>query len=286
MRSAPSAPAARFEVRHISISTRPDDLGSRSAAQDNSGAVAWSTFGYKQVVTLQSDFLAAWRGVRDALAYPAWIVGFSLFGVGSLARDAGLPAGAAVLSTCLMWAAPAQVILFAGLLSGAALPALAVAICVSSLRFLPMTMSILPLVRRPGQRWPVQVAVAHFVAVTAWVEGMRRLPSLPVPERLPYFFGFASACMGVSAVLTLAGYQLVRILPVALAAGMLMLTPLFFTIALMASARSRQDWTAIGLGFALAPVATTFAGRDFDLLALGLVGGTMAYVVGRMGRRA
>src|SRR3954453_24160051 len=101
MRSAPSAPAARFEVRHISISTRPDDLGSRSAAQDNSGAVAWSTFGYKQVVTLQSDFLAAWRGVRDALAYPAWIVGFSLFGVGSLARDAGLPAGASVLSTCL-----------------------------------------------------------------------------------------------------------------------------------------------------------------------------------------
>jgi predicted branched-subunit amino acid permease len=213
-------------------------------------------------------------------------VGFSLFGVGSLARDAGLPAGAAVLSTCLMWAAPAQVILFGGLLGGAALPALAVAIGVSSLRFLPMTMSILPLLRRPGQRWPVQVAAAHLVAVTAWVEGMRRLPNLPAAERLPYFFGFGLACMGVSAALTLAGYQLVRILPLALAAGMLMLTPLFFTIALVASARTRQDWTAIGLGFALAPVATILVGRDFDLLTLGLVGGTAAYAVGRTGRRA
>ena len=240
---------------------------------------------YECVVTFRSDFFVLWRGARDPLAFPAWIVGFSLFGVGSLARDAGLPAGAAVLSTCLMWAAPAQVVLFGGILSGAALPALAVAICLSSLRFLPMTMSILPLVRRPGQRWPVQVAVAHFVAVTAWVEGMRRLPNLPVEERLPFFLGFAGACMGVSAALTLAGYQLVSVLPVVLAAGMLMLTPLFFTVALVASAQARQDWAAIGVGFALAPVATALVGRDFDLLVLGLVGGTAAYVAGRVRRR-
>lgn len=237
-------------------------------------------------MTFRSDFLVFWRGVRDALAFPAWIVGLSLVGVGSLARDVGMPAAVAVLSTILMWAAPAQVILFGGLLSGAALPALAVAICASSLRFLPMTMSILPLVRRPGQRWPVQLATAHYVAVTAWVEGMRRLPKLPVEERLPYFLGFANACMGLSAVLTFAGYQLVRVLPVALAAGLLMLTPLFFTIALVASARARQEWTAIGLGFALAPAATALVGRDFDLLVLGVVGGTAAYAAGRVGRCA
>jgi hypothetical protein len=114
---------------------------------------------------------------------------------------------------------------------------------------------------------------------------MRRLPNLPVEERLPFFLGFASACMGVSATLTLAGYQLVRVLPVVLAAGMLMLTPLFFTVALVASARARQDWAAIGVGFALAPVATAVVGRDFDLLVLGLVGGTAAYVAGRGRRR-
>jgi len=226
------------------------------------------------------------RGARDAIAYPAWIVGFSLFGVGSLARDAGVPAGAAALSTVLIWAAPAQVILFGGLVTGTALPALAVAIGVSSLRFLPMTISILPLLRRPGQRWPVQVVAAHLVAVTAWVEGMRRLPNLPAAERLPYFFGFGGACMAVSALLTLAGYELVRVLPVPLAAGMLMLTPLFFTIALTASARTRQDWAAIGLGFALAPVATSLVGRDIDLVTLGLVGGTAAYLVGRSERAA
>ena len=48
------------------------------------------------------------RGARDALVLPAWIVGTSLLGIGSLARDAGFPAGAAVVSTVFIWAAPAQ----------------------------------------------------------------------------------------------------------------------------------------------------------------------------------
>jgi hypothetical protein len=47
-------------------------------------------------VAFRSDFLIFWRGVRDALAFPAWIVGLSLVGVGSLARDVGVPAGVAV----------------------------------------------------------------------------------------------------------------------------------------------------------------------------------------------
>ena len=51
---------------------------------------------------------AALRGVRDALALPAWVVSFSLLGIGSLARDAGVPAGAAGLATVRIWAAPAQ----------------------------------------------------------------------------------------------------------------------------------------------------------------------------------
>jgi hypothetical protein len=42
--------------------------------------------GYKRLVTLRSDFHVSWRGARDALAYPAWIVGFSLFGIGSLVQ--------------------------------------------------------------------------------------------------------------------------------------------------------------------------------------------------------
>src|SRR5215210_3021921 len=49
------------------------------------------------------------RGARDAFSFPAWVVGFSLLGVGSMVRDVGHPVGAAMLSTLLIWAGPAQV---------------------------------------------------------------------------------------------------------------------------------------------------------------------------------
>jgi predicted branched-subunit amino acid permease len=224
---------------------------------------------------------AAWHGMRDALSLPAWVVGCSLLGVGSLARDAGFPAGAAVMSTVFIWAAPAQAIFFASVAAGASLPAIGLAICLSSIRFLPMTLAILPLMRRPGQNLVTLLAAAHLVAVTTWVEGLRRMPAMPLPRRLPYFFGFALTCIGVSATTTLIGYFLVGALPIALAAGLLFLTPVFFSVSLVAGARGIGDWTAIVLGFVLAPASTVAVGKDFDLLATGLIGGTAAYFAGQ-----
>ncbi|KAA2235724.1 AzlC family ABC transporter permease [Salinarimonas soli] len=223
--------------------------------------------------------------MRDALALPAWVVGLSLLGVGSLAHDAGFPAGAAVLSTFLIWAAPAQVILFAGAAAGTALPVLAVAVCLSSIRFLPMTMTMLPLIRRPGQGLGFQAFAAHYVAMTLWVEGQRRLPGIDPEDRPAYYLGFGNACILLSGAATALGYHLVSALPLPLAAAILFMTPIFFTIALVGGARTLADGLALALGAGLAPLATLVVGRDFDLLAVGLVGGTIAYIVGRRARR-
>src|SRR5918992_788858 len=101
---------------------------------------------------------AFWRGARDALSLPAWVLGFSILGIGSLARDAGFPAGAAALSTMVMWAGPAQAIFFASVAAGASFPFIAFAVTLSSVRLLPMTVAILPLLRRPGQSILTQLA--------------------------------------------------------------------------------------------------------------------------------
>jgi predicted branched-subunit amino acid permease len=233
---------------------------------------------------LPSDRVVFARAFRDAVVFPAWIVSLSVVGIGSLAQDAGFPAATAALSTLLVWAAPAQVLLFAGMIAGTPLAVLAVAIGLSSIRFLPMAMAILPLLRSPGQRTSTQFLAAHFVAVTVWVESLRRLPAMPQQERVPYFFGFALGCIGLSTVATYAGYYLVGALATPLAAGLLFLTPIFFTISLVAGARGAMDWAAIAAGFGLTPVATALVGRDFDLVVLGVVGGTGAYLVGRMRR--
>jgi predicted branched-subunit amino acid permease len=120
--------------------------------------------------------------------------------------------------------------------------------------------------------------------VTVWVESARRLPSLSPEERLPYYLGFANACLWFSAFMTAIGYFLVGSLPLPLGAALLFLTPIFFTISLVAGAKTRADWSSIALGFGLAPVFTWIGAEEFGLLGTGLVGGTAAYLIGRARR--
>lgn len=221
-------------------------------------------------------------GIRSALALPAWIVACSFLGVGSLAREAGHPIGAAMLSTALVFAAPAQLILYGSLASGGLAVAAAIAVALSAIRLLPMTLALWPYLKRPGQNPAMTMLVAHFIAATTWIDAMRRLPEMPVETRLPYFLGFACTCLSLSIITTGIGFVLVEALPTAFAAGLLCLTPIYFTISLVSSARGAADWIAVGLGLGLVPVAQSVVGRDFDLLATGLVGGTAAYLVHRL----
>ncbi len=228
----------------------------------------------------------ALAGARDALSLPAWIVGFGLVGIGSLAHDVGYPVGSAVLSTILVWAGPSQVLFFASIAAGAAWSAIAIAIAFASLRFLPMTVAILPLLRRPGQSVWLQLLLSHYVAVTAWTEGLRRLPPIPLRQRVPYFLGFANACMTVSALGTFAGYYLLGTLPLPFAAGLLCLTPIFFLVSLTAGLRHRGDVAALVLGLVLAPLCERFIGGGFDLIVAGLIAGTVAVFVGKRRKAA
>lgn len=220
-------------------------------------------------------------GIVAALLLPAWIVGFSFLGVGSLASEAGHPLGAALLSTVLIFAAPAQLILYGSLASGGLVVAAGLAVAFSAIRLLPMTLSLMPYLRRPGQSLAEQLGLAHLVAATNWIEGMRRLPELPPEARVPYFAGFGLTCFVVCTALTALGYLLVGALPTPLAAGLLILTPIYFTVSMAGSARGLGDALALVAGLALLPLAQAVVGRDFDILVTGLVGGTAAFLIGR-----
>jgi predicted branched-subunit amino acid permease len=222
------------------------------------------------------------RGIRDAAGLPALMLMASLIGVGGLARDVGYPMGAGVLSTILIWAAPGQMVMFGAIAAGAALPAVAIAVSLSSIRFLPMCVALLPMLRRPGTPIWLLLLISHYVAITAWVHSMRVLPDMPVEERIPYFLGFANTVLVAATFATGAGYYLIGQLPTPLAAGLLLTSPLFFLVNMVASARQAVDWLALGLGFGLAPFAMAVVPAGLDLLVEGLVGGTLAYLVHRI----
>lgn len=218
------------------------------------------------------------------MSAPGIVLFATYVGFGGLAHGIGFPLVATLLSTLLVWALPAQVILLGGLAAGNSLPAIALAVCLSGVRLLPMVVAILPLLRGRRARLGMELAGAHFVAVTMWAEGFRLLPAVPAAGRPMFGIGLGCGLVAMSTIGTGLGYQLTGALPGPLAVALLLLTPISFSILLVRNAATRTDWLAIALGLALAPLVAGAPG-GLDLFWSGVGGGTLAFVIGRLWKK-
>ena len=220
------------------------------------------------------------RGALAAPSTPAIVLFFTFIGFGVLARETGLSLSEALFMTGIVFALPGQVVLLDELARGATVGAAAFAVMLTAVRLIPMTASIMPYLR--GSRLPrwLTIVAAHFIAVTAWVENMRRLPSLPAELRLPFFLGFVSVLSLSTMLATMAGFLLAGAVSKLFAAGFLFLTPIYFILSLLGSARVLSDRMAVLFGMLLGPVIFLLV-PEFDLLLTGLIGGTLAYGIGR-----
>ncbi|EJW11825.1 hypothetical protein A33M_2730 [Rhodovulum sp. PH10] len=200
--------------------------------------------------------------------------------IGALAHDLGFPALWVVLSTLLIWAGPAQVIMISALGAGAAPFEVAVAVSLSSIRLLPMVVALLPIVRAKNTRWPGLLLATHFVAVSAWIEALRLAPGQPRENRVAFVNGIGTVLLGVSTLSTAAGYYLALAMPRSLVAGMLFLTPMSFLVSVTRSSRMLSDRLAAVIGLVVSPILVS-AGVGLDLMWTGVVGGSVAYLVHR-----
>lgn len=227
------------------------------------------------------------RGLLAAAVSAAgWILAATGVGFGALAHDLGFTLGHMLFISATIFALPAQVLVIDELARGAGVAGAALAVGLTAVRLLPMTVSIMPLIRderRP--RW-LHLYAVHFLAITAWLEGYRLLPGLPAHVRLPFFAGQGTGFMLLMALGGAAGYVLSAGLPPVLTAALLLMTPIYFTCSLLVAAKARTDYAAIIAGGILAPIAyKLFPG--FDLMIAGFCGGTIAWLIGRSaGRRA
>ena len=213
----------------------------------------------------------------------ALVIIFTYVGFGALAHDYGFSVGWAMLSTVLQWAGPAQVILVTGLGPGTVLIETAVAVALSSVRFLPIVVALMPLVKHEGSR-PWQLLVpAHFMAISVWVEAMRHAPGLPRQHRIPFCNGLGLTLLIMGTLATGLGYYLQSALPAIFGAAAMFITPISFLVSTARNARLLLEKAALGLGLILGPVLA-FSQVQFDLLWTGVIGGTLAYGLHRVRR--
>ena len=217
---------------------------------------------------------AAWRSIFAYVLFGTYI------GLGALAHDFGFSPGWMVFSTVLIWAAPAQIILISTL-GTASLAEVAVAVGLSSIRFFPMVVALLPMLRTAETRMRHLVLPAHLTAISAWVEAMRLLPSLPRDQRIAFFNGLASGLIASAAAAGVVGYYMAAKVPTLFAAALLFLTPLSMLLSTTRNSRDLVDRLALALGLVIGPILAHMK-VGLDLMWTGIVGGTIAYLVHRL----
>lgn len=229
-----------------------------------------------------SNAAAFLGGVKSALTSVfVLVLAGTYVGIGALAHDFGFASWWLALSTVLVWAAPAQVILISALGTGAALFEAAIAVTLSAIRLFPMVVALLPLLRRKGTPLRSLLLPTHFTSVSMWVESLRLLPSVQPERRVAFCNGLSFGYMGTATSFGFVGYYLAAGLPLLLAGTLLFLTPLSFLMSTARNARQMIDKLALILGLAIGPVLTAMH-VDLDLMWTGLVGGTLAYGVHRL----
>ncbi len=248
------------------------------------------TEGVKQEKTSQANDLANpgkvhanWtfiQGMRVALSTPGAILMASSGGFGALANDAGMSLFNAIFMMAVFFALPAQVVLMDQLARGGSIIGGALAVGLTGVRLVPMMVTIMPLLGKPRPALSRRLAAAHFVAITAWLEGLRLLPKLPENRRMTFFLGIGTGMSAATLMGTALGFELAGSVPLAISAGLLFLTPIYFFLSLMAAARLTMDWLALVIGSLLGPPLFVLT-PGLDLLFAGLIGGTVAYVAGR-----
>jgi predicted branched-subunit amino acid permease len=238
-------------------------------------------------VTLPPLDSPQWQGSLRAFSWglratAATILSAVLFvtfiGIGALAHDSHFSMLWAIMSTVLVWAGPAQIILVSTLGSGLTILQAAIAVTVSAIRLFPMVVAVLPLLRTPETKRRQLILVAHFTAVTLWVECYRFLPHVPRERRIAFVHGLGSGLMLVALVATIVGFLLAANLSQTFGAAVLLLTPLAFLFSTARNSKSLADGLSLGLGLAFYPLAAMLD-SGVDILVSGVAAGTIAFGV-------
>jgi predicted branched-subunit amino acid permease len=233
-----------------------------------------------------SSVQAFWRGARAGThsVFSLIIIG-SYIGFGALAHDLNFDLGWTVLSTLLIWAAPAQVIAVSTLGAGSTLIQGAIAVALSGIRLFPMVASMLPMMKTKKTRTLDLLVPAHFTAVAIWIESFRLLPRMPRENRAPFCNGFCLTLVCYGMASTAAGYLLAAKLPPLLAVAVLFITPLSFFCSTIGNAKALSDKLAFVLGLVLAPVLAALK-VELSLVVAGVVAGTAGFAIARLKRVA
>jgi predicted branched-subunit amino acid permease len=215
----------------------------------------------------------------------AYVLFGTFLGYGALCHDLSFSLTWGLVSSVLVWAGPAQVIVASSLGSGMSLVQAAIAVSLSGVRLLPMVVALLPMLKTERTRTWHLLLPAHFTAASFWNESLRLAPGVPRHRRIAFCNGLGVGFFVPTLGATVIGYLAAATFPPILAAALLFLTPMSFLVSTARNSRQWVDKLALALGLVLAPLFSYWK-LQLDLLFAGLLAGTIAYAAHRLRDRS
>jgi predicted branched-subunit amino acid permease len=199
-------------------------------------------------------------------------------GFGALAAAHEIPLAVAVATTAVLWSLPAQIVFVEMHSLGAPLAALVIAVMLSSARFLPMTLILMPEMRDERHRpWKYYLA-AQLLSLSGWTMAMARFPEMPRERRLGWFYGFTLVLMMVCAASTAAGYLGADRVPPLARLALVFMVPMYYLLILTGAVRERSAALGLACGAVAGPLAY-MATPEWSVPLAGLAGGSAAYLI-------
>jgi predicted branched-subunit amino acid permease len=239
-------------------------------------------------VTASSSFISGPRyetaadalrgGALEGMGAPALVLGSGYIGFGALAADAGVSLPLAVLSTPMIFALPAQIIMVEMWQLGTPVLALVLAVMMANARFLPMTATLLPQMRHPRWNGWHYAFATHLVAMSGWAIAMRRNVELEAEHRLPFFCGFSLIMWLGCSLGTLIGFFLSGGFHDLVTVGLIFLNPIYFILILTRETRTRLGITALLCGAVAGPLVHLWI-PDWSLIVGGILAGLLAFAI-------
>jgi len=216
------------------------------------------------------------RGLRDGIGVPAAVLFAGMLGFGALGQSMGLSLAMTGSTTIFMFALPGQIVFLEMMAVGASAWLAGLAAMITAARFLPMTLTVLPQIPR-GHQSRFRYLTVHMLALTSWAVAMRDFPKISPEYRQDYLIGMSAACYGCAVPGTFLGYLLAGQVPLPVTLALLFVNPLFFSLTFLEVLPSANR-LALVLGALVGVGVYTFS-PDYSILAAGLLGGSLAFLI-------
>ncbi len=225
------------------------------------------------------------EGARACVGVPAIGIFMTMLGYGVMARDGGLSAFQAAVSTVAVWGISGQVAMVEMLGAGSDVLAICVAAGLVNLRMLPIAISGLPMILA-GRKLilPLKLILVQTTSVTGWTHAQTIMLEQVAPEdRLLHYVGFSATLVSSAIAGTIAGHVAGGGAPPMVMTVAVFLTPLYLYL-LVASARQKINQLSVIFG-SLFGLAFYPAIGDWSVAAAGVVGGSLAFAAARKSRQ-